>query len=170
MYDLKIGKRNQMPRSYIGVAYLPERETYFFDPALFLPDFFAPAFFGADLRPDFVPADFLVPALLPVLFLGAAFLRPRAPGPVLRVEDFFAADFLPGDFLPPDFFAADFFGGTFAPSFLASEMPIAIACLRLVTFLPLPDFNLPFFFSCITSPTFSCAFFEYFAIKQGFNE
>jgi hypothetical protein len=36
-----------------------------------------------------------------------------------------------------------FFGeGTFAPFSLASDKPIAIACLRLVTFLPdLPDVN-----------------------------
>lgn len=31
-----------------------------------------------------------------------------------------------------------FFFGTFAPRFRASDSPIAIACLRLFTFRPLP--------------------------------
>jgi hypothetical protein len=36
----------------------------------------------------------------------------------------------------------DFFFGTFSPFWRASERPIAIACLRLVTFLPdRPLFN-----------------------------
>jgi hypothetical protein len=34
--------------------------------------------------------------------------------------------------------------GTFAPFFRASDSPIAIACLRLFTFLPLPDLSVPF--------------------------
>jgi hypothetical protein len=35
--------------------------------------------------------------------------------------------------------------GTFAPFFLASDNPIAIACLRLFTRLPLrPDLSVPF--------------------------
>ena len=35
--------------------------------------------------------------------------------------------------------------GTFAPFFRASDNPIAMACLRLVTFFPLlPDCNVPF--------------------------
>ena len=33
-----------------------------------------------------------------------------------------------------------FFDGTFAPFLRASERPIAIACLRLFTFPPCPDF------------------------------
>jgi hypothetical protein len=45
----------------------------------------------------------------------------------------------------------DFFSGTFAPFLRASESPMAIACLRLVTFLPLrPLFSLPRFISCIS--------------------
>lgn len=43
---------------------------------------------------------------------------------------------------------AAFFRGTFAPFLRASESPMAIACLRLVTFPPLPPFperNVPFF-------------------------
>jgi hypothetical protein len=62
------------------------------------------------------------------------------------------------------FFRAVFFLGTFAPAFRASDKAIAIACLRLVTFLPLPLLSVPRFFSCITSSIFSEAFFEYFAI------
>src|SRR6266542_1595926 len=70
--------------------------------------------------------------------------------------DFFLDDFLPDE---PVFF------GTLAPDFLASERPIAIACLRLVTFLPLlPLFSFPLFFSCMAFSTLSPAFFEYFAI------
>lgn len=57
-----------------------------------------------------------------------------------------------------------FFFGTFAPAFRASDKPMAIACLRLVTFLPLPLRNVPRFFSRITFSTFFDAFFEYFAI------
>lgn len=41
------------------------------------------------------------------------------------------------------------------PSLRASDKPIAIACLRLVTFLPLrPLFSLPLFISCISRSTF----------------
>src|SRR6266542_2259138 len=57
-------------------------------------------------------------------------------------------------------------GGTFAPSSLASDKPIAIAWRGLVTFLPLlPLCNSPLFISCIFSSTSSCDFFEYLAIK-----
>jgi hypothetical protein len=64
---------------------------------------------------------------------------------------------------PVLFFAAFF--GTFFPALLASDIAIAIACLRLVTFLPLPPLrNVPRFFSRITLAIFLCAPFEYFAI------
>ena len=43
-----------------------------------------------------------------------------------------------------------FFLGILAPDLRASLSAIATACLRLVTFLPLPDFNVPSFFSFIT--------------------
>ncbi|HVT99262.1 MAG TPA: hypothetical protein VHE33_17300 [Acidobacteriaceae bacterium] len=67
------------------------------------------------------------------------------------------------DFLALLFFDADFFFGTFAPALRASDNPIAIACLRLVTFLPLrPLLSLPVFFSRITRATFFCAFGPYF--------
>ncbi len=58
----------------------------------------------------------------------------------------------------------NFFFGTFAPSVLASDKPIAIACFLEVTFFPLPDFSFPAFISCTVSATFSDALFEYFAI------
>jgi hypothetical protein len=70
-----------------------------------------------------------------------------------------------------DFFAVFFFDafrffevffGTFLPLALASESPIAIACLRLLTFLPeRPLFSVPalrFFIARLTSVD---AFFEY---------
>jgi hypothetical protein len=45
----------------------------------------------------------------------------------------------------------------------ASDKPIAIACLRLVTFLPLrPLFSLPRFISCISRSTFLLADGLYF--------
>jgi hypothetical protein len=60
------------------------------------------------------------------------------------------------------FFLAVFFG-TFLPSALASESPIAMACLRLVTFLPeRPLFKVPALRFFITRSTSADAFFEYF--------
>src|ERR1700727_3858134 len=48
----------------------------------------------------------------------------------------------------------DFFSGTFFPSLRASDKPIAIACLRLGTFLPLrPLFSLPCFIAFISRST-----------------
>jgi hypothetical protein len=63
------------------------------------------------------------------------------------------------------FFLEDFFRrlGTFAPARRASDRPMAIACLRLVTFLPeRPLRSLPRFLSCIARLTLRCAFFPYF--------
>ena len=40
--------------------------------------------------------------------------------------------------------------GILAPERRASLSAMATACLRLVTFLPLPDLSVPCFFSCIT--------------------
>src|ERR1700754_916391 len=60
------------------------------------------------------------------------------------------------------FFLAVFFG-TFFPSFRASESPIAIACLRLLTFLPeRPLFSVPALRFFIARSTLAEAFFEYF--------
>jgi hypothetical protein len=67
------------------------------------------------------------------------------------------------------FFEEDFFFGTFAPSRLASDNPIAIACLRLVTFLPLrPLLSVPLFFSCIARSTFLPALGPYFLPEDFF--
>jgi hypothetical protein len=103
----------------------------------------------------------------------------------LLVEDF---DF---DFLTVDFFAAFFvffapffadvfffvafftlflapaFFGTFFPSARASDNPIAIACLRLLTVFPEPPlFSVPALRFFIARSTVADAFFEYFAIQK----
>jgi hypothetical protein len=53
--------------------------------------------------------------------------------------------------------------GTLAPALRASDSPIAIACLRLLTFLPdLPDLSFPSFISCIDRSTLEEAFLLYF--------
>jgi hypothetical protein len=58
------------------------------------------------------------------------------------------------------FFAAFF--GTFFPSALASDKPMAIACLRLLTFLPdRPLFRVPALRFFIARATLADAFFEY---------
>jgi hypothetical protein len=60
------------------------------------------------------------------------------------------------------FFFEDFFG-TFLPLALASERPIAIACLRLFTFRPeRPLFNVPALRFFIVRLTSLDAFLEYF--------
>src|ERR1700733_8020226 len=61
----------------------------------------------------------------------------------------------------------DFLRGTFAPFFRASDNPMAMACLRLVTLPPLPplpDFNVPRFSRCIALLTLFAAAFPYRAI------
>jgi len=59
----------------------------------------------------------------------------------------------------------DFLLGTLPPAFLASESPIAIACLRLVTFFPeRPLVNVPALRSCIAFFTLLCAFLPYLAM------
>src|SRR6266516_3214807 len=65
-------------------------------------------------------------------------------------------------------FDDDFFLGTFAPACRASERPMAMACFRLVTFLPeRPLFSVPRFRSCIARSTFFEAFLLYLrAIRQ----
>ena len=91
--------------------------------------------FFDDLRAGFFPVfrdDFL--AVLPDDFFA-----------VFR-DDFFAV--LRDDFL------ADFFG-TLPPARRASDNPMAMACLRLVTFLPDPPLrNVPVLRSCIARFTF----------------
>lgn len=66
-------------------------------------------------------------------------------------------------FLPPVFFR-----GTFAPFFLASDNPMAIACLRLFTFLPLPDLSVPFFLRRIALSTRFEAALPYFLPREDF--
>jgi len=76
---------------------------------------------------------------------------------LLRPLDFFRLL----DFFPVDFFAPRL-RGTFAPLARASESPIAIACLRLFTFRPLPLFSVPFLRRRIALPTLFDADFPYF--------
>jgi hypothetical protein len=66
------------------------------------------------------------------------------------------------DFFFEDFFFV-FFGGTFFPSRLASDSPIAIACLRLLTLRPdRPLFKVPALRFFIVRSTLADAFLEYF--------
>ena len=59
-----------------------------------------------------------------------------------------------------------FLRGTFAPFLRASERPIAIACLRLFTVLPLlPDFNVPRFCLRTADLTVALAFAPYRAMN-----
>jgi hypothetical protein len=59
------------------------------------------------------------------------------------------------------------FFGTFAPAARASERPIAIACLRLLTFRPeRPLFNVPALRFFITRSTALDAFLEYFRVLR----
>jgi hypothetical protein len=65
----------------------------------------------------------------------------------------------------------DFFAGTFLPAFLALESPMAMACLRLVTFLPLrPDLSWPFFIAFISVSTLFPAAGEYFRREDFFAD
>jgi hypothetical protein len=119
--------------------------------------FLLPDFREVFLPPFFAPF-FALPFLGDGLFFAVPFLAPFFALPL------FALVFLAPAFLAPPFLEPPFFG-TFAPSFLASDKPIAIDFFRYVTFLPLRKlFNWPRFFSCMAFSTFSPAFFEYFAI------
>src|SRR3954469_19842010 len=80
--------------------------------------------------------------LLLLLLLPAAFLLLRPPVPPL------------------------FLAGTLAPARRASDRPMAIACLRLFTVLPvLPLFSSPRLRSCIAGFTLVDAFFPYLAMR-----
>jgi hypothetical protein len=59
-----------------------------------------------------------------------------------------------------------FRGGTFAPFSRASLRPIAMACLRLVTFRPEPLLSAPFFLRRIADSTRLEADLPYFAITH----
>ena len=79
----------------------------------------------------------------------------------MRVDDERAHLFLVVRFrFPP----LDLRRGTFAPFLRASLRPIAIACLRLVTFRPDPLLSVPFFLRRIVDLTFFEAPLLYFAI------
>jgi hypothetical protein len=56
------------------------------------------------------------------------------------------------------------FAGTFAPFLRASDSPIAMACLRLVTLRPDPLFSVPRFLRRMVRSTFLLALRPYFAI------
>jgi hypothetical protein len=105
-------------------------------------------------RRDAVPRGRLVwPPLEPCL------APPRGRDPRFGDERFFAERF----------FAAPRFGATFAPERRASESPIAIACLRVVTLRPeRPERSWPRFISCIAAPTLRPAFFPYFLAPDFF--
>jgi len=98
----------------------------------------------------------------------ALFCRPASPAWTDAPCFYFFFDEL---FLEEDLLDDDFLDGTFAPARRASDSPIAIACLRLFTFLPeRPLLSFPFFRSCIALSTFSDAFFPYLAIVPPCNE
>jgi hypothetical protein len=89
---------------------------------------------------------------------------------LLLAEDFRLDDafFLAaGFFLAEGFFLLDDdFFGTLPPAFLASDNPIAIACLRLLTFFPEPPLlSVPALRSCIAFLTLLCAFLPYLAMS-----
>lgn len=69
-------------------------------------------------------------------------------------------------------YAARFFArGTFAPFFLASDNPIAMACLRLVTLPPLPPLperSVPLFLRRIALSTVLLAAFPYLRLDDFF--
>jgi hypothetical protein len=97
-----------------------------------------------------------------------------------RLDDFLPADFRPEDLRPVDFFlllvrAADLreldlrddvldvrLRGVFSPFSLASLIPIAIACLRLVTLRPPRVLSVPCLRRRIALPTVELAFLLYF--------
>lgn len=103
------------------------------------------------------PADFVVRHTLRGHLLSwIHFAQARSPGGVPGVAARYDFLLLEEDFL---LLADDFLLGTLAPAFRASESPIAIACLRLLTFLPdQPPFNVPASRSCIAFLTLLCAF------------
>ncbi len=62
------------------------------------------------------------------------------------------------------------FRGTFAPFFRASDKPIAIACFRLFTVLPLlPDLSVPFFLRRMALSTRLDAALPYFRRPDDFR-
>jgi hypothetical protein len=75
---------------------------------------------------------------------------------------FFAREYLESNY-------EDLLRGTFAPFFRASERPMAMACVLLLTTPPLPpfpDFRVPRFFLCRAVFTDLLAAFPYLAIGR----
>jgi uncharacterized protein YjbI with pentapeptide repeats len=111
-----------------------------------------------DLRADFRPA------------LRAVALRGDFRADDFRAEDFRgllvrAADLRDADLRDDVFLAALLAArlrGTFSPFSLASLMPIAIACLRLVTLRPPRVLSVPCLRRRIALPTVELAFLLYF--------
>jgi hypothetical protein len=80
---------------------------------------------------------------------------------IIGLSYFFALRFFAVFFFAAFFFEAFF--GTFLPAALASDSPIAIACLRLFTLRPeRPLFKVPALRFFITRSTSAEAFLEYF--------
>jgi hypothetical protein len=146
---------------------LPDDYADFFADFFFAADFLLADFLDADFPgAAFFDADFVAPDLRAGDFLDADFFDADFFDADFFDADFFEADFFDADFFDADFFDADFFGGTFAPARRASDNPMAIACLRLLTFLPEPPLrSVPSLRSCMTFLTFACAFFPYFAMS-----
>src|SRR5207237_597021 len=72
-------------------------------------------------------------------------------------------------FLPPELLRPPRLRGTLAPFFRASERPMAIACLRLFTVLPLlPDLSVPFLRRRIALSTRFDAALPYFLRPEDF--
>ena len=87
---------------------------------------------------------------------------PVAATPLQRFfDDLFVDDdrFFEDRFFELDRFDDDFLLGTFPPFARASESPMAIACLRLVTFFPELLLSVPFFFLCNALLTRFCELF-----------
>jgi hypothetical protein len=119
-----------------------------------LPPFFATAFrvlllFEARPLPEvpelfeaaFLGEAFLVAVFFAAVFLGAAFLAAAFFGAAFLEADLEELPFREADLEAPPPEADDFLAGTFDPDLRASERPIAMACFREVTFLPLPLFS-----------------------------
>jgi hypothetical protein len=104
-----------------------------------------------DFLPDFLPDDLRV-VFRPVDFFDVD-LRLLLRAAVLRREDVR---------LRVDVFLDVRLRGTFSPFSLASLIPMAIACLRLVTFRPPRVFSVPCLRRRIALPTVELAFLPYF--------
>ena len=115
------------------------------------------------LRDDFA---LLVPRDLLLLDLRAVVARlVDLRGAVVRLFDLRAAVLVPLVLRVALLAALFFFAGTLAPALRASDRPIAIACLRLLTVLPeRPLFSVPRLRSCIAFSTLLDAFSPYLAM------